>query len=77
LDDDEGDEEDDEIADADERANEVSGDGGEIKRKVVRLLDYACGPGMVSRVRFVPFTSSPFSLGNIPTFDLQGNWANT
>ena len=50
LDEDEGDEEDDEIADADERANEVGGDGT-IKRKVVKLLDYACGPGMVSRVR--------------------------
>jgi hypothetical protein len=54
LDEDEGDEEDDEIADADERANEPGADGM-IERKVVRLLDYACGPGMVSRV-------SPLSL---------------
>jgi hypothetical protein len=51
LDEDEGDEEDDEIADADNRANEPDGDGT-IERKVVRLLDYACGPGMVSRVGF-------------------------
>lgn len=58
LNDDEGDEEDDELADADERANEVGGDGGKIERKVVRLLDYACGPGMVSRVRFTTSAST-------------------
>jgi hypothetical protein len=66
LDEDEGGEEDDELADADERANEAGGDGGEIRRKTVRLLDYACGPGMVSRVRhsfqFHPSPASSFCI---------------
>jgi hypothetical protein len=52
LDSDDEDEEDDELATADNLANndDVSGDQRTFEKKSVRLLDYACGTGMVSRV---------------------------
>lgn len=44
---------DDGIAVVDGQANKIGADGGVGERKVVRLLDYACGPGMVSRVSII------------------------
>lgn len=51
LDSDDEDEEDDELATADDNANDgdVSGDQRTLQKKTVRFLDYACGSGMVSQ----------------------------